>query len=109
MSHILNYDNQDFDLNSLFLFGFDPLKHLIALIAKGQKDTLKRINDVENKVSHREKKIEELDTKLKKQENYMAMKFKQLSNSVSAASSLKPEGGVSENTNVVNEVNNIYL
>ena len=104
MSHILNYDSQDFDLNSLFVFGFDQLKILITSIAKGQKDTLKRINEVENKVTLREKKIEELDKQLKKQENFMAMKFKTLSNSVANNSSTKQEGGASENANSKTEV-----
>ena len=83
MAQILNYDNQDIDLNSLFTFGFEPLKFLISTIAKAQKDCLKRIENIENKVSLREKKIDELDKQLKKQENFMAMKFKTLSNTIS--------------------------
>lgn len=98
MSHILNFDSQEFDLNSLFMFGFDPLKTLIAQLAKGQKDSLKRINDIENKVTIREKKIEELDRQLKKQENFMALKLKTLSNTMTNNSS-KQDGSVSEHQN----------
>ena len=93
MSHLLNFNDQEIDLNSLFMVGFDPLKNLIGSIAKDQKDSLKRINDIENKVTIREKKIEELDRQLKKQENFMSLKFKSLASSASAQKS----NGSSEN------------
>lgn len=106
MSQILNYDNQDIDLNSLFNFGFEPLKNLIATIAKSQKDSLKRIENIENKVSLREKKIDELDKQLKKQENFMAMKFKTLSNSMVGI----PRGdGASSNNDIEENVNQLNI
>jgi hypothetical protein len=112
MSQIINYDNQEFDLNSLFTFGFEPLKYLISTIAKGQKDSLKRIENIENKVSLREKKIEELDKQLKKQENFMAMKFKTLANSMTTniSNSNRQDAGSNnadneENVNIIVNTN----
>lgn len=78
--NLLNFDNQDFDLNSLFMFSFEKFKILITSLAKNQKHSLQRINDIEDKITHREKKIEELEKQLKKQENFMATKFKNITN-----------------------------
>lgn len=111
MSHILNHDNQEYDLNSLFMFGFDPLKTLIASLAKGQKDSLKRINDIENKVSLREKKIDELDRQLKKQENFMALKFKTLSNTMANNPGSRNEASSNDIIHIQNSIptnNDVY-
>lgn len=78
--NLLNFDNHDFDLNSLFMFSFEQFKLLISSLAKNQKHSLQRINDIEDKITSREKKIEELEKQLKKQENFMATKFKNLTN-----------------------------
>ena len=78
--NLLNFDNHDFDLNSLFMFSFEQFKLLITSLAKNQKHSLQRINDIEDKITFREKKFEELEKQLKKQENFMATKFKNITN-----------------------------
>lgn len=78
--NLLNFDNHDFDLNTLFMFSFEQFKLLITSLAKNQKHSLQRINDIEDKITFREKKIEELEKQLKKQENFMATKFKNITN-----------------------------
>jgi len=62
------------------MFSFDQFKLLITSLAKNQKHSLQRINDIEDKITSREKKIEDLEKQLKKQENFMATKFKNITN-----------------------------
>jgi len=78
--NLLNFDNHDFDLNTLFMFSFDQFKLLISSLAKNQKVALQRINEIEDKITIREKKLDDFEKQLKKQENYMATKFKNMTN-----------------------------
>lgn len=111
---VLNFDSQDFDLNSLFIVNFDQFKILITALAKNQKYTMQRINDMEDKIIAREKKIEELEKQLKKQENFMATKFKNLTNiavnnannkaELESKNSISDQSNYNSTTNVLNNV-----
>jgi septal ring factor EnvC (AmiA/AmiB activator) len=108
--HILNYDSQDYDLNSLFMFSFDQLKFLITSLAKNQKHAIQRINDIEDKITVREKKIDELEKQLKKQENFMATKFKNITsiavNNAANKGEFESKSSMSEIPSNVNSTNN---
>lgn len=100
---MLHYDNQEVDLNSLFLFSFEKFKLLVSSIAKNQQQAMQRINDIEDKITLREKKIEDLERQLKKQENYMATKFKTMTNI--AVNNNPPVSNKSDNANDINNLN----
>jgi len=78
--NLLNFDNQEFDINTLFMFSFEKFKILITSLAKNQNHALQRINDIEDKITSKQKKIEDLEKQLKKQENFIATKFKSITN-----------------------------
>ena len=78
--NILNYDTQDYDMNALFMFNFDQLKFLITSIAKNQKNSEQRIGDIEDKILIKDKKLDDLEKLLKKQENFITTKLRTLTN-----------------------------
>jgi len=90
------------------MFSFDQFKLLITSLAKNQKHSLQRINDIEDKVTHREKKIEELEKQLKKQENFMATKFKNITNLAVNNASNKGDSvhDISQQSGTINVIQN---
>lgn len=112
--NILNFDNNDFDLNAVFMINFDQLKTLITALAKNQKFAMQRINDIEDKITSREKKFEELEKQLKKQENFIATKFKNITNfavnsannksEIESKNSFNDFSNYISNTNVLNNI-----
>jgi hypothetical protein len=76
----LNYDNQDYDLNSLFNFNynFDILKRLIESLAKGQKAALLKVAELEDKLCNKDKRVEEIEKLLSTQKEVTTQRFKSI-------------------------------
>ena len=72
MTNLYAVENIDIDLNSLFnlTYNFDLLKKTLEAILTNQKNNSQHIKDLQEKLEEKDKKIEEIEDKLMKKDDY---------------------------------------
>lgn len=80
MATIINIDNTDFDLNSLFnlQYNFDILKCLIQALAKNQKGMEQKIIDIEDYLNEKHQHSTRVNDRLNSNTQVANQKFKQI-------------------------------
>lgn len=72
------YDNQEFDINSLFgfQFNFDQLKYLLMSLIKNSKHVTQKIADFEETIAEKEDRIQDLEKQINNQDIFLSSKYK---------------------------------
>lgn len=77
-SQLVDFENQEFDLNNLFNFnfGFEQLKFLLMSLIKSHKQTSQKVTNLEEILLDKEERIHELEKQTNNQDIFLSSKYK---------------------------------